>query len=93
MRLSDFISPRTLQSIPQININVGLREGPLGSGWAWKPVVDELISILAQRNACVKLRLLIRMCDTRYYPNVAQKDMGYQIYFLRVCRWSFLQSR
>lgn len=64
MQLSDFITPRTLQSIPHIEINVGLCEGPLSSGWAWRPVIEELLDILKQRNVCTKLRLLLRLCNT-----------------------------
>lgn len=84
MRLAEFISPRTLQSIPQIEINVGLCEGPLGSGWAWMPVLDELLSILTQRNACTKLRLLIRMCNTADHPIVAHSDRDYQFHMIKV---------
>lgn len=85
MRLSDFISPRTLQNIPQIDINVGLCEGPLGSGWAWGPVVTELLNILLQRNACSKLRLLIRLCNTQDYPLVWRSDKDYQVRMIKVC--------
>lgn len=85
MRLSDFISPRTLQKIPQIDINVGLCEGPLGSGWAWAPVVYELLTILLQRNACSKLRLLIRLCNTQDYPLVWRSDQDYHVRMIKVC--------
>lgn len=83
MHLSEFISPRTLQNIPQIDINVGLCEGPLGSGWAWKRVVDELLEILTQRNACVKLRLILRLCNTDDYPNVWHSDRDYHLRMIK----------
>lgn len=84
LRLSDFIRPQTLQNIPQIDINVGLCEGPLGSGWAWTRVVDELLAILTQRNACAKLRLLFRLCNIDDYPSVWQSDRNYQALMIRV---------
>lgn len=85
MRLSDFISPRTLQNIPEIDINVGLCEGPLGSGWAWKPVVYELLKILSQRNTCSKLRLVIRLCNIHDQIHIWRSDRGYQDCILKVC--------
>lgn len=85
MRLSEFISPRTLQNIPEIDINVGLCEGPLGSGWAWKPVVYELLKILSQRNACSKLRLVIRLCNIHDQIHIWRSDRGYQDCMLKVC--------
>ncbi|CAN8102959.1 unnamed protein product [Discula destructiva] len=77
MHLSDFISPRTLQSIAHIDINVGLCEGPLGSGWAWMPIVDELLEILKQRNICAKLRLILRLCNTTQNPILWHSDKPY----------------
>lgn len=85
MRLSDFISPRTLQNITEIDINVGLCEGPLGSGWAWKPVVYELLKILSQRNACSKLRLVIRLCNIHDQIHIWRSDRDYQDCMLKVC--------
>ncbi|ROW09711.1 hypothetical protein VMCG_02186 [Cytospora schulzeri] len=63
MRITNFVGRRTLQSLHHIDIRIGLGEGPLGSGWIWTRLLDELMTILKERNALVKLRLLIRMCN------------------------------
>lgn len=65
MKMTDFIGRRTLQSLHHIDLRIGLGEGPLGSGWIWTRLLDELLTILRERNAFVKLRLLVRMCDNQ----------------------------
>lgn len=84
MRLSEFISPCALQNIPQIDVNVGLGEGPLGSGWAWTRVVNELLILLTQRNACVKLRFLCRLCNIEDSPNLLQSETDYRDLIFKV---------
>lgn len=63
MEISDFVGRSTLQNLRHIDIRIGLGEGPLGSGWVWKKVLDEMLEILTERNTCAKLRLLIRLCN------------------------------
>ncbi|ROW13235.1 hypothetical protein VPNG_04846 [Cytospora leucostoma] len=63
--ITDFIGRRTLQSLHHIDIRIGLGEGPLGSGWIWTKLLDEILAILSERNSFVRLRLLVRMCDKR----------------------------
>lgn len=63
MRLTDFIGRRTLQGAHHIDLRIGLGEGPLGSGWIWTRLLDDLLAVLGERNALAKLRLLIRMCN------------------------------
>lgn len=81
MSLTDFIGRRTLQSLHYIDIRIGLGEGPLGSGWIWMRLLDELLTILEDRNAFVKFRLLIRLCDRQIVSRWDQerkyrKDIG-----------------
>lgn len=63
MRLTDFVNPATLQSLHAAEVRIGLGEGPLGSGWAWRRVLDELLDLLSRRNRLARLRLLVRLCD------------------------------
>ncbi|ROW05244.1 hypothetical protein VSDG_00434 [Cytospora chrysosperma] len=63
MKITDFIGRRTLQSLNHIDLRIGLGEGPLGSGWIWTRLLDEVLAVLKERNSLVKLRLLVRMCD------------------------------
>ncbi|POS81149.1 hypothetical protein DHEL01_v200472 [Diaporthe helianthi] len=63
MRMADFIGRETLQRLEYIDLRVGLGEGPLGSGWIWNRMLDELLAILREKNALVHFRLLIRRCD------------------------------
>ncbi|KUI68110.1 hypothetical protein VM1G_04283 [Cytospora mali] len=63
MRITDFIGRQTLQSVHHIDIRIGLGEGPLGSGWIWTRLLDEILAVLRERNSFIKLRLLIRMCN------------------------------
>jgi hypothetical protein len=62
LRMSNFISPETLQRLEHVDLRIGLGEGPLGSGWIWNRVLDELILILTEKNSLVHFRLLIRRC-------------------------------
>lgn len=68
MKLTDFIGRATLQNIIHLDLRVGVCEGPLGSAWIWKYVVEELYEILSKRNCVATLRLLIRICDKRAHP-------------------------
>lgn len=63
MRLADFVGPATLQGLGAAEVRMGLGEGPLGSGWAWRRVLDELLGLLSRRNRLARLRLLVRLCD------------------------------
>lgn len=63
MRITDFIGRQTLQSLQHIDIRIGLGEGPLGSGWIWTRLLDDVLSVLSERNAFIRLRLLVRMCN------------------------------
>lgn len=85
MRLADFVAPQTLQSVRLIDVNVGLCEGPLGSGWAWRSVVEELLGILTQRNRCARLRLLVRLCNTREDPVAWAADAPHLYWLRQVC--------
>lgn len=63
MRLANFIGRETLQRLEYIDLRIGLGEGPLGSGWIWNRMLDELLAILKEKNALVHFRLLIRRCN------------------------------
>lgn len=63
MRVADFVGRATLQRLRCVEVRVGLGEGPLGSGWVWRRVLDEVLGILTERNALARLRLLVRLCD------------------------------
>lgn len=65
MRLANFIGRETLQQLQYIDLRIGLGEGPLGSGWIWNRMLDELLVILKEKNALVHFRLLIRRCNKR----------------------------
>lgn len=75
LRLANFIGRETLQRLEYIDLRVGLGEGPLGSGWIWNRVLDELLAILSERNALVHLRLLIRRCNPEDSPSVWTAEM------------------
>ncbi|KAG8167034.1 hypothetical protein KVR01_002723 [Diaporthe batatas] len=70
MRLANFIGRETLQRLEYIDLRVGLGEGPLGSGWIWNRMLDELLAILNEKNALVHFRLLIRRCNKEENPFV-----------------------
>ncbi|KKY36911.1 hypothetical protein UCDDA912_g03138 [Diaporthe ampelina] len=70
LRMSNFIGRETLQRLHYIDLRIGLGEGPLGSGWIWNRVLDELLGILAERNALVHFRLLIRRCNQEDSPSI-----------------------
>ena len=63
MKMSNFIGRRTLQSLNHLDIRIGLGEGPLGSGWIWMKLLDDILAVLSERNAFIRLRLLVRMCE------------------------------
>ncbi|KUI60330.1 hypothetical protein VP1G_07552 [Cytospora mali] len=63
MSITDFIGRQTLQSLHHIDLRIGLGEGPLGSGWIWTRLLDEILAVLRECNSIVKFRLLIRMCN------------------------------
>lgn len=70
LRMSNFIGRETLQRLHYIDLRIGLGEGPLGSGWIWNRVLDELLGILSERNALVHFRLLIRRCNQEDSPSI-----------------------
>lgn len=84
MKITDFIGQRTLQSLHHIDLRIGLGEGPLGSGWIWMRLLDELLTILKDRNAFVKLRLLVRLCDKQIMSRWNQ-ERRYRKDIAKVC--------
>lgn len=85
LRVSDFIGRETLQRLHYIDLRVGLGEGPLGSGWTWNKVLDELLGILKERNALVHFRLLIRRCNQEDSPSTWMMEMTEEMRIRRVC--------
>ncbi|KAL2275724.1 hypothetical protein FJTKL_01668 [Diaporthe vaccinii] len=85
LRMSNFIGRETLQRLDYIDLRVGLGEGPLGSGWIWNRVLDELLGILSERNALVHFRLLIRRCNQEDSPPVWTTEMAEEAQIRRVC--------
>lgn len=85
LRMSNFIGRETLQRLEYIDLRVGLGEGPLGSGWIWNRVLDELLAILSERNALVHFRLLIRRCNQEDSPSVWTTEMAEEALIRRVC--------
>lgn len=85
LRMSNFIGRETLQRLYYIDLRVGLGEGPLGSGWIWSRVLDELLGILNERNALVHFRLLIRRCNERYSPSLWASEHTEEMHMRKVC--------
>lgn len=85
LRMCNFIGRETLQRLHYIDLRVGLGEGPLGSGWIWNRVLDELLGILSERNALVHFRLLIRRCNQEDSPSVWATEMAEEEQIRRVC--------
>lgn len=84
LEITDFIGRRTLQSLHHIELRIGLSEGPLGSGWIWMRLLEEVLTVLKERNAFVKLRLLVRLCDRQMVPHYEPENM-YRKYISKVC--------
>ncbi|KAL1876495.1 hypothetical protein Daus18300_002739 [Diaporthe australafricana] len=76
LRMASFIGRETLQRLHYIDLRIGLGEGPMGSGWIWNRVLDELLGILVERNAFVHLRLLIRRCNQEDSPSIWTTEIG-----------------
>ncbi|KAK4163179.1 hypothetical protein QBC43DRAFT_355224 [Cladorrhinum sp. PSN259] len=52
MKLTHFISERTLQGLQKLEVYVPLGVGNFGGGWVWRPFLrDDIISILLRANA------------------------------------------
>lgn len=85
LRMSNFIGRRTLQRLEYIDLRVGLGEGPLGSGWIWNRVLDELLGFLSERNALVHFRLLIRRCNQEDSPSVWTTEIPEEGQIRKVC--------
>lgn len=85
LRMCNFIGRETLQRLHYIDLRVGLGEGPLGSGWIWNRVLDELLGILSERNALVHFRLLIRRCNQEDSPSVWSSEMTEEGQIRKVC--------
>lgn len=85
LRMLNFIGRETLQRLEYIDLRVGLGEGPLGSGWIWNKVLDELLGILGERNSLVHFRLLIRRCNQQDSPSVWATEMAEEGRIRRVC--------
>lgn len=84
MRLSQFVGRATLQNLQHLDLRVGVCEGPIGSAWLWKRVVDELHEILLERNRLVTMRLLFRICNERAHPGNWNTEAEYMNYMLEV---------
>ncbi|KAG6366172.1 hypothetical protein INS49_000348 [Diaporthe citri] len=89
LRMSNFIGRETLQRLHYIDLRVGLGEGPLGSGWIWNRVLDELVGILSERNALVHFRLLIRRCNQEDSPSVWATERTEEGQIRKVCACLF----
>lgn len=65
LSLLEFISPRTLQAMRgEIELRLPLGRGKLGSGWAWGPVVEEVLGVLRGGNRCRGVRLVVTVMGT-----------------------------
>ena len=85
LRMSNFIGRETLQRLHYIDLRIGLGEGPLGSGWIWNRVLDELLGILTERNALVHFRLLIRRCNQEDSPSIWTTEVTEEVQVRKVC--------
>lgn len=85
LRLSNFIGRETLQRLQYIDLRIGLGEGPLGSGWIWNRVLDELLAILNERNSLVHFRLLIRRCNQAGNPSIRSMEITEEGNITKVC--------
>lgn len=83
-KMTDFIGRRTLQSLHHLDLRIGLGEGPLGSGWIWTRLLDQILGILREHNSLVRLRLLVRMCDKRMVTRWDQ-ERKYHQEIIKVC--------
>lgn len=90
LRMASFIGRETLQRLQYIDLRIGLGEGPMGSGWIWNRVLDELLGILGERNAFVHLRLLIRRCNQEDSPSIWTTEIGEDLQIRKVCVRAFL---
>lgn len=74
LSLLDFLPPRTLQAMRgEIELRLPLGRGKLGSGWAWGPVVEEVLGVLRGGNRFGAVRLVVTVMGT---VNGAVKGAG-----------------
>lgn len=90
LRMSNFIGRETLQRLHFIDLRIGLGEGPMGSGWVWSRVLDELLVILSERNAFVHFRLLIRRCNQDDSPMIWTTEIREDLQIRKVCLYFFI---
>lgn len=65
LSLLDFLPPRTLQTMRgEIELRLPLGRGKHGSGWAWGPVVEEVLGVLRGGNRCRGVRLVVTVKGT-----------------------------
>lgn len=65
LSLLDFLPPRTLQAMRgEIELRLPLGRGKHGSGWAWGPVVEEVLGVLRGGNRCRAVRLVVTVKGT-----------------------------
>lgn len=75
MRLGQFVGRATFQNLQHLDLRISICEGPIGSAWLWKRVVDELHEILSGRNRLVTMRLLLRVCAEWMHPANVESEV------------------
>ncbi|KAK1836381.1 hypothetical protein QBC39DRAFT_367193 [Podospora conica] len=71
----EFIGLRTLQSMRgEIELRLPLGRGKHGSGWAWGPVVEEVLGVLRAGNRFRGLRLVVTLKGSGWLDEEVEED-------------------